>query len=156
MLTILDTDVLSELRLPSPAPSVAGWFADQAADDIALAAFTITEIEYGIAVLPVRDAAFASRLKTWLEMILATHRVLPLDAGAASVLGRMYAVPALRNLTVTHPRAARPKFGGDLAIAATAISHGAGVASRNHRDFALIAQHFPKLSGIDPFTGRSF
>jgi hypothetical protein len=28
MLTILDTDVLSELRLPtSPASTVAGWFA---------------------------------------------------------------------------------------------------------------------------------
>lgn len=156
MLTILDTDVLSELRLPSPAPSVAGWLAGLAADDIALASFTITEIEYGIAMLPARDAGFASRLKTWLEMILATHRVLPLDAGAASVLGRMYAIPALRSLAVTHPRAARPKFGGDLAIAATAISHGAAVASRNHRDFALIAQHFPKLAGIDPFTGRSF
>jgi hypothetical protein len=49
-------------------------------------------------------------------MILATHRVLPLDAGAASILGSMSATPALRNLGVTHPRAARPKFGGDLVI----------------------------------------
>jgi predicted nucleic acid-binding protein len=64
MLTILDTDVLSELRLPSPAPSVAGWFAGLAADDIALASFTISEIEYGVAMLPPRDAEFASRLKT--------------------------------------------------------------------------------------------
>jgi predicted nucleic acid-binding protein len=156
MLTILDTDVLSELRLPSPTPSVAAWFAELPADDIALAAFTITEIEYGIAVLPAREAEFAARLKTWLEMILATHRVLPLDAGAASLLGRMYALPALRNLAVTHPRAGRPRFGGDLVIAATAISHSAAVATRNHRDFALIAQHFPKLRGIDPFGGRSF
>jgi predicted nucleic acid-binding protein len=89
-------------------------------------------------------------------MILSTHRVLPLDATAASVLGRMYAVPALRSLAVTQPRASRPKLGGDLTIAATAISHGAAVASRNQRDYALIAQHFPKLSGIDPFSGRSF
>jgi len=101
MLTILDTDVLSELRLPSPTPRVAGRFADFPPDDIALAAFTIAEIEYGIALLPARDAEFASRLKIWLEVILATHRVLPFDAGAASVPGRMYAVSALRDLAVS-------------------------------------------------------
>ncbi len=156
MLTVLDTDVLSELRLPDPSPRVLAWFSAIPADDLALTSFTITEIEYGIARLSGAEAAFAAQLANWLEMILATHTVLPLDAGAARILGRMYAAPALRNLAVTHPQAVRPKFGGDLAIAATAIAHGASVATRNVRDFGLIAGIFPQLSGIDPFTGTSF
>lgn len=156
MLTVLDTDVLSELRLPDPTPEVLAWFSAMPADELALTAFTITEIEYGIARLPAGDDGFALQLTRWLEMILASHDVLPLDAAAARILGRMYAVPSLRNLAVTHARATRPRFGGDLAIAATAIAHGAAVATRNLRDFGLIAVSFPQLKGVDPFSGTRF
>lgn len=156
MLTILDTDIISELRLPDPSPKVVAWFSAMPTQDLVLASLTVTEIEYGIARLPASEAPFVTQLASWLEMILATHTVLPLDAGAARVLGRMYVAPALRNLAVTHPRAARPRFGGDLAIAATAIAHGAAVATRNIRDFSLIAGAFPQLGGIDPFSGTRF
>lgn len=156
MLTVLDTDVLSELRLPDPSPEVLAWFSAMPADELALTSFTITEIEYGIARLPAGDAGFASQLTRWLEAILASHDVLPLDAAAARILGRMYAMPSLRNLAVTHPRATRPRFGGDLAIAATAIAHGAAVATRNLHDFGLIAVSFPQLKGVDPFSGTRF
>ncbi|HSU06303.1 MAG TPA: PIN domain-containing protein [Acetobacteraceae bacterium] len=156
MLTVLDTDVLSELRLPDPSPKVLAWFSAMPADELALTSFAITEVEYGIARLPARDTTFAAQLTGWLDMILSSHNVLALDAAAARILGRMYAMPPLRNLAVTHPRAAQPKFGRDLVIAATAIAHGAAVATRNIRDFGLIAGSFPQLKGIDPFTGAQF
>jgi predicted nucleic acid-binding protein len=151
LLTVLDTVVLSELRLPDPSPELLRWFSEMPSDELALASFTVTEIEYGIARLPSRNAGFASQLTRWLELILASHSVLPLDAAAARVLGRMYAIPVLRDIAVTHPRAARPRFGGDLVIAATAIAHGAAVATRNVRDFRLITASFPQLSVVDPW-----
>jgi hypothetical protein len=65
-------------------------------------------------------------------------------------------VPALLNLIASPPQAKKPRFAGDLAIAATAIAHQAGVAPRNIADFRLIAQHCPVLSGIDPSTRQAF
>jgi predicted nucleic acid-binding protein len=91
-----------------------------------------------------------------LEAVLTTQRVLPLDATAARALGCLHAVPALRNLATTPPNARKPRFGGDLVIAAIAVAHNATVATRNRDDFALIARHCPGLSGVDPWTGRTF
>ena len=91
-----------------------------------------------------------------LAAIMATHRVLPLDGDAARVLGRMHAAPALRRLAVAPPQTRKPRFAGDLAIAATAVAHQASVATRNVADFQLIAQHCPGLAGTDPWTGQVF
>jgi predicted nucleic acid-binding protein len=152
MLTILDTNVVSALRQPRRNPNLAAWLAAQSSLEIALASFTVTEIEFGIAHRPEADA-FALHLTEWLDRIIATDRILPLEAEAARLLGRMYATSALRHLAMTLPGMARPRFGGDLIIAATAITNRARVATRNMRDFGLIAQHFPQLRAIDPFTG---
>jgi predicted nucleic acid-binding protein len=156
MTMILDTNVLSELRLPNPDQNVLAWFIAQPEDDLAIASFSVAEIEYGIAVLLQRNAALAQQIAAWLAAIMATHRVLPLDGDAARVLGRMHAAPALRRLAVAPPQTRKPRFAGDLAIAATAVAHQASVATRNVADFQLIAQHCPGLAGTDPWTGQVF
>ena len=156
MTVILDTNVLSELRLPNPDQNVAAWFGAQAEEDLAIASFSVAEIEYGIAITPRSNATLHAQLTSWLEAILATQRILPLDATAAQVLGRLHAAPALTNLATTPPHARKPRFGGDLVIAATAAAHNAAVATRNRDDFRLIAQHCPGLSGINPWTGQTF
>jgi toxin FitB len=153
---ILDTNVLSELRLPTPDQNVVAWFGAQAEEDLAIASFSVAEIEYGIALTPRSNATLVGQLTGWLEAILATQRILPLDAAAAQVLGRLHAVPALRNLATTPPQARRPRFGGDLVITAVAVAHNAAVATRNLDDFRLIALHCPGLTGLDPWTGRTF
>ncbi|HEY5299795.1 MAG TPA: PIN domain-containing protein [Acetobacteraceae bacterium] len=153
MLTIQDTNVLSELRLPSPDPNVATWFGMLDPDDVAIASFTMTEIEYGIRRLPASRTAQAVQLAAWRDAIRTSHHVLPFDTEAALVLGQMYANAALSARAATSKW---PGFGGDLIIAATAIAHHACVATRNLADFAFAAQHFPKLTGIDPFTGTRF
>ncbi len=150
MTVILDTNVLSELRLPTPDRNVVAWFGAQAEPDLAIAAFSVAEIEYGIAVTPRSNPALGAQLAAWLDAVLATQRVLPLDAAAARVLGRLHAVPALRNLATTPPNARKPRFGGDLVIAAIAVAHDATVATRNRDDFQLIARHCAGLSGVDP------
>ena len=155
MTTVLDTVVLSELRLPNPDPNVTAWFAAQPSADLAIASFSVAEIEYGIARNP-RDGALATQLTAWLNSIVATQLVLPLDAAAARIFGRLLAVPALRNQIHSSSQARKPRFAGDLAIAATAVAHQAGVATRNLSYFRLIAQHCPGLAGIDPWTRQTF
>ena len=155
MATVLDTDVLSELRLPRPNPNVSAWLAVQAQEDLAIAAFSIAEIEYGVARID-RNSELVAQLAAWLDAIIATQRILPLNAEGARVFGRLLAVPALRNLIAAPPRARKPRFAGDLAIAAIAVAHHATVATRNLADFRLIAQHCAGLAGIDPWTGRTF
>ena len=154
MTTVLDTDVLSELRLPNPDPNVSAWFTAQPQADLAITSFSVAEIEYGIA--RIAQNALATQLTAWLNAIVATQRVLPLDAGSARIFGRLLAVPALRNLIAAPPRARKPRFAGDLAIAATAATHQALVATRNIADFRLIAQHCPGLVGINPWNGQTF
>nr|WP_294501276.1 type II toxin-antitoxin system VapC family toxin [uncultured Rhodopila sp.] len=153
MQIVLDTNVISELRLPAPDPSVTRWFESIDPEHAVIAAFTIAEIHYGIAVLGERDPAFAARLRAWVQTLVDATPVLPLNAAAAAILGRMLANPALRSLAVTPPRARRPRFGGDLMIAAVALAHGATIATRNIADFALIAVHWPRLSVINPWDG---
>ena len=155
MTTVLDIGVLSELRLPNPDPNVTAWFATQPAADLAIASFSVAEIEYGIAKIP-QSGLLSTQLTAWLNSIVATQLVLPLDADAARIFGRLLAVPALRNLIASPPQARKPRFAGDLAIAATAVAHQAGVATHNLSDFRLIAQHCPGLAGIDPWTRQTF
>jgi toxin FitB len=78
MTIVLDTDVLSELRLPNPNTNVTAWFAAQSPADLAIASFSVAEIEYGIA--RIAQSALASKLTAWLDAIVATQRILPLDA----------------------------------------------------------------------------
>ena len=52
MTIILDTNVPSELRLPTPDQSVVAWLGEQAEQDLAIASFSAAEIECGVAVAP--------------------------------------------------------------------------------------------------------
>jgi predicted nucleic acid-binding protein len=154
MAMVLDTDVLSELRLPNPNANVTAWLAAQPPADLAVASYSVAEIEYGIA--RIAQNALAAQLTAWLDAIVATQRILPLDADGARIFGRLLAVPALRNLIAAPPQARKPRFAGDLAIAATAVAHHASIATRNIGDFRLIARHCDGLGGLDPWTGQTF
>jgi len=152
MQIVLDTNVLSELRLPEPDPGVRRWFDAIDPEQAAIASFTIAEIHYGIATLKARDQAFAGQLQIWVQTLVDTTPILPLNARAGAILGQMLANPALRPFAVTPPQARRPRFGGDLIIAAIALAHQASVATRNIADFTLIAAHWPDLSVINPWA----
>jgi len=154
-LVVLDTSVVSELRLPNPDPNVAAWFGAQPEDELAVTSFTIAEIEYGIALVRHRDA-LAEQLSAWLDAMLATQHILPLDGSSARILGRLHSIAALRHLIAAPAPARKLRFAGDLAIAAIATAHQASVATRDLADFRLIATHCPGLNGINPWTGETF
>jgi len=92
---LIDTNVVSEARKGDRAnPGVVAFFRDLAdSGDLAfLASITIGELRRGVELIRRRgDADQAERLETWLESVVEQfrERILPLDADAAQVWGRL-------------------------------------------------------------------
>jgi predicted nucleic acid-binding protein len=120
---LLDTVVLSELRKPALAPSVAKWLTGLRGDELFISVVSLGEIQRGIEKKRASDPAFAGSLTWWLEDLLRfyTDRILPVTPAIARRWGVLSA--RLGN------------DGADLIIAATALTHGLQVATRNVRHF---------------------
>jgi toxin FitB len=123
---ILDTNVVSELMRPDPAPQVAGWVRHRDRRELCTTSITLAEIRYGIARLP--DGRRKQTLLATASDIFRTFedQVLPVDTAAAE----QYAVVASNR-----ERAGKPIGGFDALIAAVCRSRGAALATRNLSDF---------------------
>ena len=120
---LLDTVVLSETRKRKPLPKVFAGLKTLRDDDIYLNVISIGEIERGIAKARLTDEAFAADLSAWSEGLVRLYgsRVLPITAPIARRWGEL-------SQALGHD-------GADLLIAATALTHGLQVATRNARHF---------------------
>jgi predicted nucleic acid-binding protein len=120
---LIDTMVLSELRLRQRDPGVVAWIGRQRPEDCFLSVVSIGEIERDIARKRTTDAGFAQRLAGWLDQLLRLYgdRLLPLNVGVARRWGALSA-------EIGHD-------GADLLIAATALERGLTVVTRNLRHF---------------------
>ncbi len=114
---LLDTSVLIDF----PAAQVA-----QVADEVAVSAVTIGELQYGVAVAPDPLTQMARRRR--VQAILDRFEVLPFDVGVAEYYG------ALAGLVRQNGRNPRPRR-MDLQIAATAARHSLTLLTRNGSDF---------------------
>jgi predicted nucleic acid-binding protein len=81
---LLDTNVVSELMKPSPAPSVKSWVLEQGARELFTTSITLAEILYGTERLP-RGRREELLRSTAAEVFasLADHR-LAVDSTAAT------------------------------------------------------------------------
>ena len=123
---LLDTNVVSEPRRPRPHPTVLDWIADVCqSDQLFVSGVTIGEIQAGIEITREQDAAKAEELGTWLDKVLASYAVLPMDAPAFREWARLM---HRRSDTITE----------DAMIAATATVHRMTVATRNVSDFTQL------------------
>lgn len=132
---LVDTNVLSELRKREPDARVAGWLTWRPASTLYLSVLTLGELRKGIAALP--DGERKQRLADWLETEVPTYfagRILPVDGAVADRWGRLLA------------QAGRPLPAIDSLLAATAITHGLTLVTRNTRDFQI-----PDLQLLDPW-----
>lgn len=121
---LLDTNVVSALRVRGREPQVKAWAASIPAVDQFVAALSIAEIERGVVAKERSDPAQGVVLRRWLEehvLPAFAGRVLPFDLSAARILAA-YPVPDQAPLD-------------DALIAAIAQSTGMTVATRNTKHF---------------------
>ena len=119
---LLDTNVVSELRRPRPNRDVIEWIADVPAEQLFVSAVTVGEVQAGIEITREQDAAKAMELEVWLDRVLASYGVLPMDAPTFREWAKLM---HRRSDTITE----------DAMIAATARVHRLTVVTRNVRDF---------------------
>ena len=133
---LLDTVVLSELRKARPSVKVVRWIKAQKAQSLFISVVSIGEIERGIHAVRKSDAAFAAELELWLEALLRLYddHVLPISADIARLWGQLSA--KVGNDSV------------DLLIAATALTHGLTVVTRNEKHFTPVG-----VAVVNPFEG---
>ena len=124
---VLDTNGLSELLRPTPAPQVEAWLAAQDGTNVYFTAVGEAELRHGVAVLPAgrRRDALAQAIEGMLDEDFR-DRILPFDREAA----RAYAAIAAERRA-----AGRPISQFDCQIAAIARAQGASVATRNTGDY---------------------
>ncbi len=137
---IVDTNVISELLRPTPAPQVEAWLAAQEGASIHFTTIGEAELRHGVALLPAgkRRTALARAVESILEEDFR-GRILPFDREAA----RCYAA-----IAVERRAAGRPISQFDCQIAAIARARAAAVATRNTGDFSGCGVRL-----IDPWDG---
>lgn len=125
---ILDTNVVSETRKISRGDgnaAVKHWLGEHDASVMYVSAITVMELEYGCLLIERRDPQQGRALRNWLELRIAIYegRILPLDDVVAVRAAELH---------VPDPRPDR-----DVIIAATALTHGYTVVTRNVQDFLV-------------------
>ena len=133
---LLDTVIISEIRKKKPDAGVLRWMSTQQDDQLYLSVVTLGEIERGIEKRRKAEPKFADELAAWIESLMRLYadRILPVTPVIARRWGRLSA-------QLGHDSA-------DLLIAATALSLGLAVATRNTAHFEPAG-----VSVINPFRG---
>ncbi len=119
---LVDTNVISELRRIKPHGAVVEWLRQTANDQLFVAAVTIGEIQSGIEITRETDPSRATELESWLQQISLSYNVLPMDAEAFRIWGRLM-------------HKCQDHLAGDAMLAATAKQHGLIIVTQNAKDF---------------------
>ncbi|WP_433664991.1 type II toxin-antitoxin system VapC family toxin [Nocardia sp. CA-128927] len=120
---LIDTNVLSEVMRPKPAPAVLDWFTRARLADQWMSVITIGELRRGVALLRHRGGiARAEKFEQAIADIETRHgdRILPVTTEVVRVWARI---------------SVRPIDIADGLIAATAVTHGLAVVTRNVKHF---------------------
>ena len=124
---LLDTNVVSEPLKLNADPTVVAWIDAQVIETLYLSTISVTELRYGIAVLP--DGKRKQGLRTSLDELvlpLFESRILPFDMEAAEICAELRA----------RMRASGQGIGtADSYIAAIAAAKGLTVATRDTQPF---------------------
>lgn len=134
---LLDTNVVSELRRLKPHGAVVAWLRATADSDLHISAVTLGEIQAGIEITRIQDAAKATVIEAWLESVARSYNVLSMDGKIFRTWARLM---HRRSNTLYE----------DAMIAATAQVHGLTVVTRNTADFSGFG-----VPLLNPFEAQS-
>lgn len=134
---LVDANVLSEATRPSPAPTVVAWLRRHERE-LAVDPVILGELRYGILLL--EKGRRRKRLERWFEEGVLRLHCLPWEAETGLRWAALLA--ALRSAGKAMPIK-------DSLIAATALTHGLTVATRNRRDFEASGVRM-----VDPFDAE--
>jgi toxin FitB len=134
---LLDTNVISETRKSRADSGVIAFLSAADATGLFLSVLTLGELRKGVAAKRRIDPVAAGQLGAWVDGIETdfADRVMPVDAATATCWGEL---SASRSLPVI-----------DTLIAATAISRGLTLVTRNTRDVESTG-----VSLLDPWQAR--
>lgn len=122
---LIDTNIISEIRKGARCDAhVSAWYASIADEDLFLSTLVLGEIRKAVELARPRDAGKAAALERWLREVEAAFdgRVLGIDNAVSDHWGRMSAI--------------RPVPVIDGLLAATALTNGLTLVTRNDRDVA--------------------
>lgn len=122
---LLDTNVVSELRMPRPHGAVVAWLESVDDAKLFLSAVTLGEIQAGIELTREQDPSKADEIEAWLELVAGAYNVLPMDASAFRDWARLM-----------HRKS--DTLYEDAMIAATARVNDLTVVTRNVADYKAL------------------
>ncbi|MEQ1931108.1 MAG: type II toxin-antitoxin system VapC family toxin [Parvularculaceae bacterium] len=137
---LVDTNVWSELRNRGRCdPKVRLWAESVDRSEHLLSVVTVLELEIGVLRMQRRDQRQGARLREWVDrhVLKPFHKqILPITTDIALRCAELH---------VPDPRPER-----DALIAATALTHGLTVVTRNTEDFAPMG-----VALLNPWLHRS-
>jgi len=118
---LVDTNVISELRRPTPNPGVASWLLTVPDDRVHLSVVTVGEIRKGIERLRPLEPSSAASLELWANATVTAFgkNVEHVDADIADRWGQLLA--------------SRDQYPIESLLAATALVRGWTLVTRNVR-----------------------
>lgn len=134
MTILVDANILSEATRPEPDPKVVAWLTRNE-KDLAVDPVILGEIRFGILQLPAGKRR--ERLEQWFSR--GVSQIYCLDWNAATGMRWAQLLADLRAEGNAMPIK-------DSLIAATALTHGLPIATRNRRDFEKAG-----IEIVDPF-----
>ena len=123
MALLIDTDVLIDLERGGGTPAAERVLGDE---DRAISVITVSELLHGALRA---SGGWGARRRAFVEHVLSGMRAVPITERVARAHADVWASLAERGEVIgAH----------DLWIAATALAHGFGVATRNVADFERV------------------
>jgi len=127
MASLLDTNILSEIRRSNPNHRVVAWLNAQPINQLYVSSVTLAEIRFGIDCAPLLEQRVD--LERWL-----THTIRPMFSGRVLQVSED-AMLRWRHLVEEGRKAGRTYSQPDLIIAALALQHALTLVTRNTKDF---------------------
>lgn len=124
MALLIDTDLLIDLERGAGTPAIEELLGDE---ERAISVITVSELLHG--ALRATEAQ-RTRRRAFVEHLLGALRAIPITEPVSRIHAEAWADLSKRGQVIgAH----------DLWIAATALAHGLGVATRNASEFSRVA-----------------